>query len=272
MAHSVFQVTLFAVFAVSGLFAQDLTPNFLSSSCIKVQPGKAQEFRNFVTDNALKANTHLVRTGQITSYSVLRAVIPSGEEARCDYLIVTTNTGRPASPLAPGEQDKILQAAGVKMSWADYLAKRTELTKLVATELWMTRERVGSFEKGDYLYLNRMHVHNRAEYSKFEREVWRPLAEEMIKDGLMKAWSFNTLVLPGGTDVRITAVTADVIGSWEAVFKQNSLADTWKKVHPGKNIDQTMAEAAKLRDLARRDLYVVQERVTATPAKVSQVK
>jgi hypothetical protein len=142
----------------------------------------------------------------------------------------------------------------VKMSWRDYVAKRTELSKLVATELWTTRERVGSYDKGDYLYLNRMHVHNQADYRTFEHDVWRPFAEVMIKDGLMKSWSFHTLVLPSGTDVRITAVTADVIGSWEAVFKQNSLAGSWKKVHPGKNIDKTLDEGAKLRDLARRDL------------------
>jgi hypothetical protein len=270
MAHSVFQLTLSAVIAVSGLCAQDLT--YLSSSCIKVQPGKAQEYRTFVTDYALKANAHLVSTGRATSFSVLRAVIPQGEEARCDYMTVTTYTGSPAMPLAVGEQEKILQAAGLKMSWTDYVAKRTALSKLVATELWATRERVGSYDKGDYMYLNRMQVHNQADYRKFEHDVWRPVAEVMIKDGLMKSWSFHTLVLPSGTDVRITAVTADVIGSWEAVFKQNSLADCWKKAHPGKDLDKTMEDVSKLRDLARRDLYVVQERVTSTPAKISQVK
>src|SRR5215210_2626207 len=120
MAHSVFQATLSAVLAVSGLCAQDLT--YLSTSCIKAQPGKAQEYRTFVTDYALKANAHLVSTGKAASFSVLRAVMPLGEEARCDYMTVTTYTGSPATPLAPGEQDKILQAAGVKMSWADFVA------------------------------------------------------------------------------------------------------------------------------------------------------
>jgi hypothetical protein len=270
MSQSLFHVTLSAVLAISGLCAQDLT--YLSSSCIKVQPGKGQEYRNFVSDYAFKANAHLVSTGRATSHTVLRAVIPSGEEARCDYMTVTTYTGSPAVPLAVGEQDKILQAAGLKLSWTDYVAKRTELSKLVATELWTTRERVGSFDKGDYMYLNRMHVHNQADYRKFEHDIWRPLAEVMIKDGLMKSWSFHTLALPSGTDVRITAVTADVLGNWEAVFKQNSLADSWKKAHPGKDLDKTMDALGKLRDLAHRDLYVVQERVTAAPTKVSQAK
>jgi hypothetical protein len=270
MAHSVLNVTLSAVVAVSALCAQDLP--YLSSSCIKVQPGKAQEYRTFVTDTVLKANAHLVSTGRVTSFSVLRAVIPQGEEARCDYMTVTAYAGAPPLPLAPGEQEKILQAVGVNMSWVHFLAKRNELSKLVATELWTTRERVGTYQKGDYLYLNRMHVKNRADYVKFEHDVWRPLAESMIKEGGLKAWSFNTLVLPSGTDVHITAVSADIFGSWEAVFKQNALADSWKKVHPGKNLDQTMDGLSKLRDLARRDLFVVQERVTSTPAKISQVK
>jgi hypothetical protein len=270
MVPTVVSIALSAFVIVSGLLAQAPPVNYLSSACIKVAPGKLQEFRTFVTDYSLKVNTHLVNKGRATSYSLLRAVMPQGEESRCDYIVVTTYTGAPATPLARGEQDKILQSAGVNITWADFVAKRTQLTKLVATELWRTRERVGSIEKGDYMFLNRMRVHNPAEYVKFEQDVWKPVAEQMVKDGNLKAWSFTTLVLPSGTDVQINAVTADVFGSWQAVFAQRPLRESWEKALPNKNIDETMNALSKLRDLARRDLYVVEERVSSQPTAISK--
>jgi hypothetical protein len=263
-------IPISAVVVAVGLIAQTPPATYLSSSCVKVLPGKNQEYRSFVADYALKANTHLVSTGRAASYTILRAVMPQGEEARCDYLLTTTYVGSPAPPFGSGEQEKILQAAGLKISWADYLSKRSQLTKLVATELWRTQERTGTMSKGDYMYLNRMRVHNRPEYMKFEREVWRPLAEAMIQSGTLKAWSFHTLVLPGGTDVPITAVSADVFGKWEALFQPTGTQDAWKKAHPNRDYNEAFQSLPKLRDLARRELYVVEERVTAAPTTVSQ--
>jgi hypothetical protein len=271
VARIALSLALAEILLSSGLLAQSSPPpGYLSTSCIKVLPGKMQDYRKFVTDYSLKANSQLVSSGEITSWMLLRSVIPAGEEARCDYISVTTHKAEPLPPLVPGEAEKILQKAGINMTWAAYTAKRIELTRLVATELWRTRDRVGSSQKGDYLYLNYMKVHNPVDYLKFEHEVWRPLAESMVKDGSMRAWSLSTLMLPGGTDRKYAAVSADVFPSWEAVFKPGTFAETFKKTHPDKNIEETMSSLTKLRDLGRRELFVIQEKVAAAPTAISQ--
>ena len=55
-------------------------------------------------------------------------------------------------------------------------------------------------DDANYFFVNHMRVHNNAEYVKFETEVWRPIAEEWIKEGSQKGWRFNTLLLPSGTE------------------------------------------------------------------------
>jgi hypothetical protein len=270
MARYALPLALSAILLTSGLFAQSSPVSYLSTSCIKVLPGKMQEYRQFVTDYNLKANSQLVSSSEIASWTLLRSVLPAGEEARCDFISVIAHKAEPLPPLGPGEAEKVLQKAGINMTWQAFVAKRSELTKLVSTELWRARERVGASQKGDYLYLNFMKVHNPADYMKFEKEVWRPLAESMVKDGSMRGWTFSTLVLPGGTDRTYTAVSADIFPSWEAIFKPGSFVETFKKTHPNKNMEETMSSLSKLRDLGRRELFVIQEKVAATPAAISQ--
>jgi hypothetical protein len=117
-------------------------------------------------------------------------------------------------------------------------------------------------EKGNYFFVNHMKVHNPAEYIKFETEVWRPLAEEWLKEGSQSGWRFSTLLLPSGTDVKYTALSIDIYPTWEAVFKRRSMQETFNKVHAGKDYDQVMGGMGKLRDLAQRDLMYVEEVVT----------
>jgi hypothetical protein len=128
-------------------------------------------------------------------------------------------------------------------------------------EMWRPRVRLGQPEKGHYLFVNYMKVHNAADYYKFEMEIWRPLAEEFIKEGTQSGWQFSTLVLPGGTDVKYIARSADIYPSWEAAFKARNTQDFFKKAHPDKDYQQTMEGLSKLRDLAQRDLLVIEERV-----------
>jgi hypothetical protein len=49
--------------------------------------------------------------------------------------------------------------------------------------------------------------------------------------------------------------------TWEAAFKNRSMQEMFTKVHPGKNYQEESARMGKIRDIARRELWVVVERV-----------
>ena len=86
------------------------------------------------------------------------------------------------------------------------------------------------------------------------------MAETWVKDGSMRGWSVNVPVLPSGTDVTYQGVSIDVFPSWEAAMKGPAVENTFKKVHPGKNIDAMFETLTKSRDLGRRELMVVEEK------------
>ena len=228
---------------------------------IKVTPGKSTEYADFLRETSMKTAQKRVEAGEIYSWTLLRTVMPAGKEARADYMISVLTEGPPRGPQSREDLEKSLKAAGVKMNASEFLAKRDSLSSLVNTELWRPQLRVGSPQKGHYLYVNYMKVHDAAAYTKFETEVWRPMADQWTKDGALSGWMYATKQLPGGTETPYSAYSADLFPTWEAAFVSRPAQAVFEKVHPGKSYADASKEIPKLRDLARRELWVVVERV-----------
>jgi hypothetical protein len=107
-----------------------------------------------------------------------------------------------------------------------------------------------------------MRVLDSAEYNKFEREVWKPMAEEWVNGGVMSGWLFAVKQLPGGTDVKYGAMSADVFPTSQAALNWTGVQAMFEKIHPGQNYQETMARLGKLRNLAERQLFVFEERIS----------
>jgi hypothetical protein len=227
---------------------------------VKVNQGKNQEWLKLLREVSMKTAQVRADAGEIISWTVLRSEYPAGEEARADYMISEISAGNPKSGgMSTADQYK---KAGITMTVEEVSAKRNELSHLVASELWRPRIYNGSAHKGDYLTVNYMKVHDEKSYADLERNVWSPLSQEWIKQGAMTGWLYATKMLPSGSDTVYTTRTVDMYPSLEAVYADRKFDDTFAKVHPGKKIDDVMAQMEKARDLGRRELWRVVERVT----------
>jgi hypothetical protein len=255
-------LTMSVIWVMTGqVEAQQQPVYYQTLNCIKVMPGKAREFTQFARDTSMKVAQMRADAGEILTWSLLGSVMPAGQEARCSHMIATLSEGSPRAPLGPEGFEKALQKAGVNMTASDWTAKANSLSSLVSTEMWRHRIRLGAPQKDHYLFLNYMKVHDGPEYNDFENAIWRPMAEAWVKEGSQSGWIFATKVLPSGTETAYTAYSADIYPTWDAVFKQRSTQATFEKIHSGKNYQQTMDRVPKLRDLARRELWVIVERV-----------
>jgi hypothetical protein len=76
---------------------------------------------------------------------------------------------------------------------------------------------LGSFKKGDYFVVNYMKASNIDDYVAWEKKAWMPFADAMAKQGTRSGWSLNTIVFPGGADVKFNAVTVDVYPTWDSI-------------------------------------------------------
>lgn len=251
-----------AILACMPLAAQQTPESHVVANCVKVTRGKTAEFAAFARATMMKMAQQRANAGEIASWSLLRTVYPAGEESRCDFTITTTYNGKPGAPRGSEDTAKALMAAGVVMSADEFYTKREALSRLVATEVWRTQLRTGKIEKGNYVALNMMKVRNMPAYAEFEAKVWLPMAEQWINDGVQTSWAFATRVYPAGSEREHNAYTVDVYPNWEAAFGGRAIRPMFEKVHAGKDIQKTLEPMSKVRDLARRDLLYVMERVT----------
>ncbi len=247
-------------------FTQDQPGGLHTVVCLKLQAGKALEFREFTAYDTRRVMQAGADAGDFSAWYLLRSVFPVGAEARCDYLSVVIHKGTPPDPLVTERLEAAIKKSGIAMTALEYLAKRSSLTTLVSSELWRTAIQIAAPEKGDYLYINSMKVHNMNDWMDMERRVWKPMAESWVKEGIMRSWMVSRPVLPAGTDMKYQAVTLDVYSSWESALKSRSVSDTFKKIHPTRNQETTFEAINKSRDLALRELLYVQDKVVAAGA------
>jgi hypothetical protein len=251
--------------------AQQPTPAVYTQtlSYVKVIPGKAAEYEQLVSETSRKVAQVRANSGEIISWTLLRAVMPAGQEARADYIISTMSEGAPPAPTTRAAFEESLKKAGSTVNAAEYYEKRRAISNLVATEMWRPQLRVGAPEKGHYVMLNYMKVKDATAYSAFERDMWRPLAEAWLKQGAMSGWIYATKMMPSGTETPYTAYSADMFPTWKAAFATRNTQETFEKVHAGKKYQDAADSMTKLRDLARRELWVVVDRVQKSSGEKS---
>jgi hypothetical protein len=153
-------------------------------ACIKVKPEKGSEFRTWAASDLHKYVQSRVDTGVLSTWFLLRSVQPQGASADCDYLTVSIYPGAPPEPLSPAAQDEALKKAGFTMSAQQFMDRRDSLTTLVSNNLFQNRVSVGSpLKKGNYLVVNYMKAANVDDWVAFEKKIWQPVAEALVKDG-----------------------------------------------------------------------------------------
>ena len=268
MNRNVFYVLALVLTSPLMMMAQSAPTGYRRITCLKAQPGKQAELAQFQNDIWKKVVQREVDEGEASAAYLLRTVFPGGEEAYCDYITVIAYAGIPPSPPGPEHLAGLLKKAGLDISVDAYHAKVRELVHVVASELWQPLVILGTAQKGDFLYLNFMKVHDMRTYLGFEQNVWKQMAEDFIKQGIMRGWFLMVPVFPSGT-AGYQAVSVDGFPSWgHAVEGIHPVeADTFKRVHPDLQLSDFEGKLVKARDLDHRYLVTVEERIVPSSAQ-----
>ncbi len=261
---------LFACAAVAAfsatLLAQQASTGFHAVACLKIKPDKTTEFRKWAAEELHKYAQSRVDSGVVSTYYLLRAVLPTGTSADCDYLSIAIYPGLPPEPLGLEELGAALKKAGVSMSGQEYVDRRNSLSTLVSNGVFQTQMYAGASKKGDYFDVSYMKASSIDDWLAFEKNVWKPLAEQMIKEGMQAGWSVNLAVMPTGTEMPYQGVTVDVYPSWDAVFKAQidpAFIDRFKKIHADMDPNKTFTDMEKIRSQTWSRLYVAEDMITS---------
>jgi L-rhamnose mutarotase len=110
---------------------------------------------------------------------------------------------------------------------------------------------------------------NVEKYLELAKDFWKPLQQERIAQKEIIGWRLFQVRYKGSSDEYnfVTAAFFDDFKKLEKVYNIDV-----QKVHPGRNIDDTMVEIYKVRDLVKTNLLVVNSRTSSNvPYKFLQV-
>lgn len=241
---------------------QPATPSYAQTIYyLRVTPGKDAEFMQFVNDTFRKVAQVQVDAGEIHSWTFMRAVMPAGQDSRADYVVSIVTEGAPSEPVSAEALAAAMAKGGIAMSIPEFIEKRTALATLVSSEMCRIQARAGAPKKGHYLLVNQMKVHDAAAQIDYARTIRRPIAEELVRQGTMSGWMLATRILTVGTETPNLAFSVDMYPTWQALFAPRSIQKVFEKVHAGKDFEHEMSRINKYREVTRRDLWVVVDRV-----------
>jgi hypothetical protein len=262
ISRSLLGAALAAALSATTLVAQQPQTGYHTVACLKVKPDRGADFHKFAAEESHKLAQGRVDDGEVTTWNLLRAVLPQGSSAECDYISIYFFPGTPHL-LGTQELSAALKKAGMSITPEDYVNHRNAVATVVSVAVFQTVASVGSAKKGDYFLVNYMKAGDVEAWVDYERKIWQPLAEAAQKDGTASGWSVNVRVLPGGDGQPFQGVTVDVFPSMDAVFMGNSkLIELFRKVHPDMEVGTTMEQFGKLRTQQDVQLYQLEDAVT----------
>ncbi len=244
-----------AVACCAPLAAQQAITHY-SSICVKVNPGREADFAGLLHGNIRKLQQSLADSGLITEWLALRAEIPMGKQARCDYLFVTFFPGLPAEPMSDEAFTAELHKAGLDMTPAQFWQPIMEDSYLVSNTVAEEVTRIGGIKVGDYVVDNSMKMPDVSECIATEQKLWEPFAEARISAGKQSGWRIWVTTYPRGSMVKDSAGTVDIYPTWDSIFNTGSeWMDTWDKVHPNVKPADAMAQFDKQCRITRSIVY-----------------
>lgn len=232
--------------------------------CVKVRDGKAAEYTSFLQDVTTKVAKVRMDAGIYSLFVIAQAVIPAGRAARCDYHLVYGSTGFPSEVPSAQQTAADYKKAGIAMTADQVAAKRNDLSYLVSTDIWRSRESVGGAVKGGYVRVNYYKTKpgaTVADWIGMESTGWKPLAEAVAKDAPGMGWGVNSLAMPAGTSLAYNAMTVDFFPSWDALGKGIQTRAVWNKVHPNQDMAAYTEKMAAIADRSRVDVLKLVEQM-----------
>ena len=239
-------------------------PPFLMVQYNKVAPEHAAAFEDAVKTQLAKVMQVRANEGAVTLWASSKMLFPAGSDAKYNYVLATVYKGvPPLEPVAP-EVEKDWAKAGLKR--AAFVERMHALGAVVVKrEIWRGLETVGPFEAGDLIRIDAKKVTVARDYVDMERNVYKAVWSERIKQGAMKSWALFAVQLPGGEDRPYSFVTVQGFKDEQQMLGPASIpySATWKSVYPNRDVYDVQKKIAAVSHTTTVDVAKVQVVVTA---------
>lgn len=226
---------------------------------MRVPPGGEENYISLEHDIWKPIHQKRLEENCLLGWYVLQVELPRGVEA--DYNFVVIN-------IFPSIADLDNPFTGV--IWADIhphlnassLTEKTlQAREVVRTEIF---ELIDEAVPGQpdvmprFIAVNMMktEVADMDDYERLERQIWKPVHLERIRQQQMEDWMLLRRILPNGASTDYNYITWDAYASY-LDFYQNASEETFKRVHPNRKLSKMLHETNARRVQVNQQMWSV---------------
>ncbi len=240
-------------------------PRYTMYAYMKVKPGMEEEYLK-LEKAWKKIHAASKKAGHLDDWSLSRLMFP-GTANEYDYVARNAFVGN-------AQLSNYLEGTFDWGDWSKLLTKEeldlvnrtNEIRDMVKTELWYQMERVLADDINKtakiavFNYFKSAEGKTPQDHINMEKDIWIPVHSARVKDGIMKGWVLLGLAQPFGSSLPYDMATIDVYTDMKQ-YTTPWFEDYFKKVHPGKNMDDLMKRTSDASSLVKGEVRVIVDRL-----------
>ena len=188
--------------------------------------------------------------------------MPAGANTEYDYVTRHVFVGDAQfanyleKPFLPDNWQSLLTLDEVKLVLRD-----NDIRTYVKGEVWTILDETWADESDNFNvavfnYFKQPKGKTQAEHIKMEKDIWKPVHEARTKDHTMQGWVMMAMQMPFGSSQPYDMATVDVYTDMKQML--TPWFDTYfKKIHPGKNVDDLMKQTSAATDLVKGEVRII---------------
>jgi hypothetical protein len=238
-------------------------PPYAVFEFMKIEPGKAADYRKLELDVWMPIHRERIKQGLIKSWTLWGMRFPGGTAREYDTIAVTTYDK--FADVENSYPPELFKKVHPKMTDEERNARTVLTRKMIRTELAVLLDstRAGvSNRPPRYAYIGYMQPeYSRVgRYVELERQYWKPVHQERVNRGILRSWALYRVRFPGGTNKPYSHLTVQLLDNFQDL--ENQYPDgIWEKVHPTVKQDEIDARTSAARKMVWTDLLELMEEV-----------
>lgn len=256
--------TVSLVLSASAAAAQQAsqTPTqFVVLDYMKVAPGKTAEYVRLEQQVFKPLHQQRVKNKDMVAWGLYE--VPFTADTQREYDYVTANVYDNIAATEAAGLIPLFMRLHPGKAGTNLIAQTEAARVTVRREIWQLLDQTTPLggaanppPPAKYLLVNFMRSKANGNYETVERDLWKPVHQDLVKSGGKVGWSLYGLVLPGGTSYPYDYATVDGLGSLTPITNMYS-DDLFKRVLPNITVTDLGNKTVAGRDLVRQELWVL---------------
>jgi len=214
----------------------------------KTDKDKTDEYLNLIKSYASKIWKEKIKAGDVTAYALYSVVTTSDDEG---YNLISLQASNSINDFTKSNTMELFKKGmpGIDEKTLTAITKNfTSLRTPVKTEIYKALDGItNGFQPYYEMNFMKATAGKENEYVRQEKEIYKPIHQEFIKNGNKTGWGFSQLIVPVADGSKYNYVTSNAFSDWDKSYSitLDDYFKTYEKLFPKTSLPESVRNMVK---------------------------